>query len=72
MIIYMRKRDKALCRVIETHTTNFGEFLDLRYEDNYRALLAGSWRVTRSQFDRLYKPWIDTDDIGDDHRGEGA
>lgn len=63
----MRKSDEAMCRIMERFDTQVW----LRYEDDERANRAGDWWVTLEQFERLYQPWIDTDDIGDDKRGEG-
>ena len=67
MIIYMRKRDKEMCRIVE----RYDRMIYLRYEDDKRARRAGDWWVTPEQLDRLYSPWIDTDDVGDEKRGAG-
>ena len=68
MIFYMRKRDKEMVRIV----SEINDIITLRYEDVKRMHRAGDWWVTKNQFERLYVPWIDTDDTGDDYRGEGA
>ena len=67
MIFYMRKRDKEMVRVV----LEIDGIITLRYEDVQRMHRSGDWWVTKDQFLRLYIPWIDTDDTGDDYRGEG-
>ncbi len=55
-MIYIRKRDKVECRIVETYSTPFGDQIYLRYTNAARAKSAGDWFITREQFERLYKP----------------
>jgi hypothetical protein len=51
MIIYIRKSDGLMCRIIAEDT----EWLVLRNDDVLRASF-DDWRVTHAEFARLYEP----------------